>query len=253
MMKYKNTLCLLKKNKELNYSQVPKDLLSKLKDEGLIEIKILSAKRKKVLINNLFLEKYRDIEDIIKAKTRHELVALNQDSKVKRISPQDGLYVNGKCQIEHLILPLFAKSAMFLKEIPILEKDTLIVIVENFENLIYFENQLKLFSTSNILFIYRNKKMLEAICTLENKIIYFGDFDLAGIAIYMEQILPRNPKISFFIPHNIEKLIENYGSRELFDKQFNKYKNLKSTNIRLQNLIDIIKKHQKALEQEYFL
>jgi len=122
MMKYKNTLCLLKKNKELNYSQVPKDLLTKLKDEGLIEIKILSAKRKKVLINNLFLEKYRDIEDIIKAKTRHELVALNQDSKVKRISPQDGLYIQWQMSNRAFNLPLFAKSAIFLKEIPILKK-----------------------------------------------------------------------------------------------------------------------------------
>ena len=49
------------------------------------------------------------------------------------------------------------------------------------------------------------------------------------------------------------ELVEKYANRELFSKQWNKYKNIRSEDDNMQNLINIIIKHQKGLEQEFFI
>ena len=252
-MRYINTLLKLKEFGELNFSQVPKILIKQLQDEFLIEIKTISAKKKKIVVKEQFYEVYKDIEKIQISDTRTDLIKANSHTKVKKISPQDGLYVNGNCTIANITLPLFENSALFLKDIPKLSKDILIICLENFENLIYFKSQTKYFQYENILFVFRNSMMLKFIKELENKIIYFGDFDLAGIFIYETQILPRCKKVQFYIPKDIENLIIKYGSRDLYSKQYTKYKNFKSTNKNIEKLINIINKNQKVLEQEYFI
>ena len=252
-MKHLKTLLKLFEQGELNYSQLPKTLLEQLKDESLIEIKTLSGKRKKIIVKEQFYEVYKDIHNIQSATTRGELVKTNSHTKMKKISPQEGLYLNGKCKIDDVQLPIFGNSAVFLKDFPKISDEILVVCVENFENLIYFETQLKYFQEDNIVFLYRNSAMLKFIEIIKNKIIYFGDFDLAGIFIYETQILPRCSNIEFFIPDGIEEIIIKQGSKEVYMKQYNKYKDIKSKNEDIQNLIDIINKNQKTIEQEYFI
>jgi len=89
--------------------------------------------------------------------------------------------------------------------------------------------------------------------TFENRLIYFGDFDLAGIGIYLNEIKVRNNNIELFIPKDIEELLNKFGSSKLYKKHYSKYKNLKSSDKTIQNLIDTIHKEQKSLEQEWFL
>ncbi len=103
------------------------------------------------------------------------------------------------------------------------------------------------------MFIYRNKAALRFIETLENKAYYFGDFDLYGIKIYLQEIEPRNSKIPFFIPKNIEYFIKKYGHEKLYQKQYESTKNLNPDDHGLKNLITIIHKHQKSLKQEFFI
>lgn len=251
--KYMQTLLKLKEQKELSFSNIPKELLNNLLDEKLVSVKTMTGRKKRVITTDVFFEVYKDLENIKSATTRSELVNEKNHSKSKKISPQNGLYVNGNCEILGVKLPLFDKSAIFLKDIPVIDENILIVVVENFENLIFWENQLDYFQKENILFIFRNKMMLEFIKNIKNKIIYFGDFDLAGIDIFQTQIKTKNKNIEFFIPKNIEELVEKYGSRELFTKQWNKYKNIINEDDKIQQLIKMIIKHQKSLEQEFFI
>lgn len=251
--KYMQTLLKLKEQKELNFSSVPKELLKNLLDEKLVFVKTITGRKKRVITTDVFFEVYKDLENIKSATTRSELVNEKNHSKSKKISPQNGLYVNGNCEILGVKLPLFDKSAIFLKDIPVIDENILIVVVENFENLIFWENQLNHFQEENILFVFRNKMMLEFIKNVKNKIIYFGDFDLAGIDIFQTQIKTKNKNIEFFIPKNIEELVKKYGSRELFTKQWNKYKNIINEDDKIQQLIKMIIKHQKSLEQEFFI
>lgn len=251
--KYMQTLLKLKEQKELNFSILPKELLKILLDEKSVMVKTISGRKKKVIVNEIFFEIYKDLENIKNATNRNELISEKSHSKSKKISPQNGLYLNGNCEILGVKLPLFDESTVFLKNLPKIDENILVVVVENFENLIFWEKQIIYFQKENILFIFRNKKMLEFIENISNKIIYFGDFDLAGIDIFHTQIKPRNKNIEFFIPKNIEELINDFGNRELFSKQFNKYKNIKSESKEIEKLIELIIKHQKALEQEFFI
>ncbi len=252
-MRYLSTLLKLKTQKELNYSVLPKALVTQLLDEGLIEIKTLSANKKKVLAKEQFFIAFKNIEKIQNSMTRADLIGAKSDTKIKKVSPQDGLYLNGNCKISNITLPIFENSALFLKDIPSISKDILIVCVENFENLIYFKSQLRLFRDEDILFVFRNSAMLKFIEEIENEIIYFGDFDLAGINIYQTQILTRNNSIKFFIPKSIENDLDNYGTKKLYMKQYELFKNIKSEDKKIQNLIDMIHKKQKVLEQEYYI
>jgi len=251
-MKYIKTLLNLKKQKELNYSKVPKSLLEELLKEGLAEVKQLSAKKKKVVATNYFYHKYSNLEQIANATNRSELTKVD-NSKAKKISPQDGLFIAGNCKVNNKDIDIFQNSAIFLKDSPTIDKEVLVVVVENFENLIYFKKQLYLFNAKKFLFIYRNKAMREFIKDISNKTLYFGDFDLAGIDIYLRQILPLNKNIELFIPNTIEQDLKEFGSKELFNKQFNRYKNLSSNIAKINKLIELIKTNQKALEQEFYI
>jgi hypothetical protein len=251
--KYIKTLLKLKEMGELNYSSLPKILLANLLEESLVEVKTITGRKKRVIAKGVFYEVYSHLEGISSATMRSELISEKSHSKSKKISPQRGLYLNGNCEILGVKLPLFDKSAILLREIPPIHEAILVVVVENFENLIFWENQLELFPKGDILFLFRNKISLELIKNIKNKIIYFGDFDLAGVDIFQTQIKTRNKNIQLFIPQGVEGLIEKFGSRELFSKQIDRYKNIKSDDEAIQKLISTIIKYQKGLEQEFFI
>lgn len=245
-MKYLKTLLKLKQNKELNYSQIPKKLLQQLKDEGLI--KIIGTSKKKVIINEYFNQVYKDLEKIDSANSRSELSKIS-DTKTKQISPMKGFYINGVCKLDGIDLPIINESVLFVKKLPKIDKNIVIIVVENFENMLKPLN----FFNKEFLYIYRNKALLDVLERIENEIFYFGDFDLAGVNIYLNELLKRNKNIKLFIPNNLEKLLTKFGSSILYKKQFNKYKNLKSDIKEVQNLINLIHLTQKTLEQEWFI
>ena len=246
-MQYLKTLLKLKQNKELNYSQIPKKLLQTLKEEGLINI--IGTSKKKVVINEYFNIVYKDIEKISSANSRSELSKIS-NSELKQISPMSGFFVNGICKLDNIILPIASKSALFLKKLPKIEQNITVVVVENFENMLSPTN---IFDKKDILFIYRNKALLDILQDLDNEIFYFGDFDLAGVSIYLNELLVRNKNIKLFIPKDIKMLLDKFGSHKLYKKQFAKYKNLKSDIKEVQDLIDTLHSTQKSLEQEWFI
>lgn len=222
--------------------------------EGFVHIRFLSASRRKIVANDAFRHYFKRMEKIEQAQTRTELIHAQSDTKRKRIAPQDGLYVAGNAHINNLPLPEFYESALFLKNIPIVEEKAFIVGVENFDNLVYWREQCYLFEgREKLLFIYRNKKMLELLESTTNPVFYFGDFDLAGINIYENEIRKRNKNVKLFIPQNIEIPLKKYGSSKLYVQQLNQFKKLTSRVPKVQNLIEMIHRYQKGLEQEFFI
>ena len=250
-MQYLKTLLKLKQERELNYSQIPKKLLEDLQNEGLVVIKGIKN-RKKVVANDFFDEAYPDLEVVANAQNRSDL-AQTGDTKAKNIAVMDGFYINGVCKLENITLPIVDESVLFIKKLPKIDTTTLIVIVENFENIVYAQKLLRYFKNEDILFIYRNKKALEFVETTKNEVIYFGDFDLAGVNIYLNEILKRNKDVELFIPKNIKELLIKYGSPKLYKKQFFKYKDIKSDIKEIEQLLKMMHELQKSLEQEWFL
>ena len=87
---------------------------------------------------------------------------------------------------------------------------------------------------------------------IPNRILYFGDFDLAGIRIYETEFKRRlRDRISFIIPSDIEDRIRQSGNPSLYSKQVNEgFANLKSYSEELTNLISRIHLLQSTYEQE---
>jgi len=131
-------------------------------------------------------------------------------------------------------------------------KNTVIVGVENYQVVWFAKRYEKFFYKPNILFVVTTPYMLEWISTLENEYIHFGDYDLAGVNIYLNKVLPRllkSKKYSMFIPKNIEQLIKKYGNSELYKNQ-KQYKNLRTGDEEITSLIEIITRLKKGFEQE---
>lgn len=135
-------------------------------------------------------------------------------------------------------------------------EDVWIVGVENGENFKQIRQQRYLFEKHRTLFVCRypqSKELRKWLMSVPNTYLHFGDFDLAGINIYLSEFYPYlGSRSSFFIPSDIDERLQT-GNRELYDKQYAKYKNLKVENERLQGLINLIHHYHRTYEQEGYL
>ncbi len=88
--------------------------------------------------------------------------------------------------------------------------------------------------------------------TIPNRILYFGDFDLAGIRIYETEFKRRlGRKISFIVPNDLEERIRWGGNPGLYTEHINKgYAALKSSSGELSKLIKLLHQLQRSYEQE---
>ncbi len=132
-----------------------------------------------------------------------------------------------------------------------LHKDTVVVGVENYQ-VVWFAKKYKKFFGNNALFVVVTPYMLEWIQDLQNEYIHFGDYDLAGISIYLNKIIPRlqkSKKYSMFIPENIGYLVRKYGNAQLYENQ-KQYQNLQTDDEEVRELIKIINDEKKGIEQE---
>lgn len=200
------------------------------------------------------------IKEIVDNKASRDLVQKWQDNtKATTSQSQKGLYLSApqaiKIKVDDKPLEIVPREGLgyflFHTQKIELSTETIIVGVENYQ-VIWFAQRYAHFFKTNVLFVFINPYMLEWIESLENEYIHFGDYDLAGINIYLNRVLPRLKKAykhSLFIPNNIEDLIKNRGSIELYEQQ-TLYKNLSINDTQAQELKNIICKYKKSLEQE---
>ena len=263
--------------KELNASEFKdKIFLEELIQEQIIHLKKLSARKAKVTLLyedrlKIFLEKkykIKNLNEYINSMnqteiSRAQLSKTTSNTKSKKTSVQKGIYLNCLENIdltidnEELKISPIPNGSIFINYLSKIEvkKDILIIIVENFENLLQIKKQKYLFEKYNkkILFIFRNSSIYKYLETYENEIIYFGDIDLAGISIYLNEIKPKVlSDSSFFIPQNLEDLLKKADSK-LYFKQYERYKNLKNSEKYINDLIFLIHKYKTSIEQEFFI
>ncbi len=144
-------------------------------------------------------------------------------------------------------------------------EDVVIIGIENMENFRMirkqrelFENYLKTHYFSNrVLFVSRypqSSDLRRWLCSIPNYYLHFGDFDLAGINIFLlefHQYLGKE-RSSYLIPDDIEFRLQS-GSRKRYDEQYNYFKDIKSDLFELQQLITLIHREQKAYDQEGYI
>ena len=142
-------------------------------------------------------------------------------------------------------------------EIP---EDVLIMNIENMENFRMIRQQRTLFTAmfpnKRLLFVSRYPQSSDLRTWLEripNLYVHFGDFDLAGIHIFLSEFHKYlGERASFLIPHDIEERLQQ-GSMERYNAQYNKFKNISSGVPSLQLLINMINKYHRCYDQEGYI
>lgn len=138
--------------------------------------------------------------------------------------------------------------------------DVIVVGIENMENFRMIRHQRELFEqtlgSQRLLFVSRYPQSTDLrswLQTISNRYMHFGDFDLAGINIFLTEFHTYlGDRSSFLIPSDIEERLAN-GSIERYNDQYRKFKSL-STNVKeLQHLVDIINHCHRCYDQEGYI
>lgn len=256
---------------------------SKLIDELVAENIIFSKGRHQKtlhLINKNSLENYLanqwqiyNLDEYIaglenKSTSRADMVKITTDSKQSKERAFKGFLVNSYHPInatlnnDRFVInpPLGSFVFIFDYERFKIPTEVTVVGIENAQNFSCVEKQKYLFNDIAPLFVSRypqnqNKDFINWMKSIPNNYLHFGDFDTAGINIYLNEYKRHlQERASFFIPKDIELAIKERGNRERFDKQQHiRLDARKIEETKILDLINIINKEQKGLDQEYFI
>lgn len=138
--------------------------------------------------------------------------------------------------------------------------DVTVVNIENMENFRLIHRQQSLFASAlagkRLLFVSRYPQSSDLRTWLQiipNQYIHFGDFDLAGIHIFLTEFQKHlGTRASFLIPQDIEQRIK-HGSAERYNDQYSKFCHLTSNIPTLQQLIDMLHKYHRCYDQEGYI
>jgi len=269
-------LSKLREEKSINSSEFRNsDKLRELIEFGIVYLQVKGQKTKIILSSQEKLDGYlqklygiQSLEAYITQalnpnRTRSALSQVSNDTKVFKTEVQAGLYLTSYEPIDICVneetMSLYTPdtTSLFLHKNAKLKlaDDVLIVGVENFENLTSISKQKSLFMDSRKkIFIYRNKYLREFLSKSFNDYLHYGDFDLAGVNIYINEIIPRLPheRHRYFIPENISELLDKGSSKDYFT-HLNRYPKLRSKIRYIQEFIDLLHEKKRSLHQEFLI
>lgn len=262
----------------LSSSAIKHSIIEELVAERIIE-RTGRIQKKVHLVNASALNQYlqnkygiNDLEKYIEVSQkenvqRSELVEISSNSKLKNTRTFKGFLVNSYIPIKALLNEkkitlnfsegIFQFIYDFENFIP--ENDLTIVGVENAENFRWIENQKHLFADIKPLFISRypqnqSKDLIKWLQSIPNNYLHFGDFDFAGIGIYLNEFKKHlSEKASFFIPENIEILISKNGNKNRYDQQKINFEISAIQEERVVSLVKLLHQYKKGLDQEILI
>lgn len=235
------------------------------------KLRLINPNGLEIFLQNKFgikdLKEYIQILEQKDQLKRSDLVAVASDSKLKPIRSFKGFMVNCYAPVntmyknKTMVLDLQDGVFQFIFDYETFypEDKVTIVGIENPENFRYIQSQSRYFEDIHPLFVSRypqtqSKDLLRWLQRIPNPYLHFGDFDLAGISIYLNEYKTHlGDRARFFIPDTIESLLQDYGNSALYDTQsLTTDKNQIHEN-ELRTLIDLIHHTRKGLEQEILI
>ena len=213
-----------------------------------------------------------DFADPFASVSRSELVRNFGDSKLVSIRTCPGFPVNVYEPLDIELGPTGTASKICLEPLPgaftfvadwqnfHIGNDVVVVGVENMENFRLIRQQRKFFEHSigldRLLFVSRYPQSIDLRSWLQmipNRYIHFGDFDLAGIHIFLTEFYAHlGARSSFLIPQDIEERIAK-GSLERYNDQYARYSRITSDIKEIQALIDLFNKYHRCYDQEGYI
>lgn len=253
-------------------------LIDDLVVEGIIERKG-RIKKSLFLSNNKALLTYlqnncsiNDLQQYIQISNqenvlRSDLVAVSSNSKLVKVRTFKGFLVNCYSPIyatldgKQITINPVTGTFQFIYDFEkfIVSPDITIIGIENPENFRHIDRQKHLFKDIKPMFISRypqnqSKDLIKWLLSIPNDYLHFGDFDFAGIGIYLNEFNKHlADRTKFFIPDNIDKLIADFGNKKRYDEQKINFKIKSIQEEKLLQLIEIIHKYRKGLDQEIFI
>lgn len=256
-------------------SKLSSKLLNELMAEGLLSVVTHGSRKsyrardvealKRYLIDKD--ESYRMLE-VSSFVSRASLAAETGNSKLMTVRSCPGFPVNSYepiscllCDKEFVVNPPEG-SFVFIDNwqqfsIP---QDIVVVGIENMENFRRIRQQKKLFESvlgnMPLLFVSRYPQSTDLrnwLMGIPNRYVHFGDFDLAGIHIFLTEFQKYlGDRASFLIPSDIEQRLTQ-GSATRYNIQYNKFHTLRCTDTKLQSLIGLIMNYHKCYDQEGYI
>jgi hypothetical protein len=198
------------------------------------EVKIFNKKFfDEFVFDFLDIKSWNDFEK--EAKSKKESIEIHNNSKRKNIHSDESSIIfrkKGK------------RAEIYYKEFPEIDDDK-IVAVENYESFLSLD--FSLFDRNYFVLLGGfASKMIQKFLK-DKDVLFFVDFDFYGIEIFNKT---KCRKKELFLPENLEELIKNYGSSELYKKQRFKKEYIKNDNKNTNYLCKLINKYSKCLEQE---
>ena len=261
-------------------SRLNSKLLDELLAEGLLLVVSRGSRKsyrardmealKRFLIDKN--ERYRLLE-VNASDSRATMAAETGNSKLVMVRSCPGFPVNSyepiECFLDGNPFVVNPQEGIFLFvsdwEKFTIPEDVVVIGIENMENFRMIRKQRTFFEkylhdhdlSDKVLFVSRYPQSTDLrkwLYTIPNHYLHFGDFDLAGINIFLfefQQYLGKE-RSSYLIPDDIESRLKS-GSRKRYDEQCNRFKDIKSDILELQQLIDLIHHERKAYDQEGYI
>jgi hypothetical protein len=273
-----NTLQQLIDGESIAYSTLRKDFAETLLAEGLLTVQTHGSRRTFRAIDTIALKNFIQIHyeelrtlgdnDLKSYATRSEQAAETGNSKLVMVRSCPGFPVNSyepiTCSLsgnEFVINPP-ESSFVFIdnwQQFAIPER-VIVVGIENMENFRMIRHQRKLFESVlgdvPLLFVSRypqSKDLRNWLMGIPNKYVHFGDFDFAGIHIFLTEFYKYlGNRSEFLVPSDIEQRLAK-GSPVRYNKQHGKYCALRTDIQYLQLLIDLINKYHRGYDQEGYI
>lgn len=261
-------------------SKLNGNLLSELIAEGLLLVIARGSRKsyrardiealKRYLIDKD--ESFRMLEANA-ADSRASMAAETGNSKLVSVRSCPGFPINSyepiECSLQGKPFMVNPQEGSFLFvtdwETFVIPEEVIVMGIENMENFrmirqqrSFFEDYLKVHGMSGkILFVSRYPQSLDLrkwLTSIPNHYIHFGDYDLAGINIFLsefQQYIGKD-RSSFLIPDDIELRLKS-GSKSRYDEQYNRFKDMKSDSQEIQHLIELIHQERKGYDQEGYI
>lgn len=268
-------LLLLSQGEKIPSGSAKHALINELVTEGILErngrinktLKLHDSNSLKTYLHNRY--SISDLSLYIETSnkeniSRSELVSVSSDSKLFQVRTFKGFLVNSYSPLQttlndkpfsvNPVEGTFQFIYDFEKFIP--SPDITIIGIENAENFRHLAQQKYLFSDIKPLFVCRypqnqSKDLIKWLQTIPNNYLHFGDFDFAGIGIYLNEFKKHlADKATFFVPDNIDDLIKEFGNKKRYNEQKINFDVKTISESKLLKLIDTIHKCRKGLDQE---
>ena len=255
-----------------------KDFTETLIAEGLLTVQTHGSRRSFRAIDAIALKRFlqsryeelRTFGDDISTfyETRSEQAIDTGNSKLFKVRSCPGFPVNSyepiTCSLrdERFVINPPEGSFLFIDDwqhfsIP---QDVVVVGIENMENFRLISRQRKLFESvlgdKPLLFVSRYPQSTDLrkwLFTISNQYVHFGDYDLAGIHIFITEYYQYlDERSTYLVPSDIEQRLAK-GSRDRYNNQYGKYHTLHCDIPYLQSLIDLINKYHRGYDQEGYI